>query len=118
MIKYKEALKKYNEGSDKWCIPRKGSEDYLKIRSMMNKISQISNIKMKDKLDLFNVSGRNNNCFFNSIYLLLKETKNFKLKSGSDLRKYLCNTFLQKANINQTIKKCITYLELVKFWIN
>ena len=44
MIKYKDALKKYNEGSDKWCIPRKGSEDYLKIRGMMNKISQISQI--------------------------------------------------------------------------
>ena len=115
MIKYKDALKKYNEGSDKWCMPRKGSKDYLKIRSMMNKISTI---KMKDKLDLFNVSGRNNNCFFNSIYLLLKETNNFKLKSGSDLRKYLCNTFVKKENLNKTIKTFITYLELAKFWIN
>ena len=121
MIKYKDALKKYNEGSDKWCMPRKGSEDYVKIRGMMNKISQISqisNIKMKDKLDLFNVSGRNNNCFFNSIYLLLKEKTSFKLKSGSELRKYLCNKILQKANLNKTIKKFITYLELVKFYIN
>jgi hypothetical protein len=133
MIKYKDALKKYNEGSDKWCIPRKGSNDYLKIRSMMNKISKISktsktsktskiskisNIKMKDKLDLLNVSGRNNNCFFNSIYLILKETNNFKLKSGSYLRKYLYNTFLKKENIKKTIKKFMTYLELAQFYIN
>jgi hypothetical protein len=124
MIKYKDALKKYNEGSDKWCMPRKGSEDYLKIRSMMNKISKTSNIshkaiiKMKDKLDLLNVSGRNNNCFFNSIYLILKETNNFKLKSGSYLRKYLYKTFLKKDMIKKTIKKFMTYLELAQTYIN
>lgn len=125
MIKYKDALKKYNEGSDKWCIPRKGSEDYLKIRGMMNKISQISKIskisqisKLKDKLDLLNVSGRNNNCFFNSIYLILKETNNFKLKNGSYLRKYLCDTFLKKKNLKKTIKKFMIYLELAQFYIN
>ena len=60
-MKYIEALKKYNEGKDKWCMPRKGSEDYLNIIRMMKPIS-----KKKDKLDLLNVSGRNNNCFFNS----------------------------------------------------
>jgi hypothetical protein len=115
MIKYIDALKKYNEGSDKWCMPRKGSEDYLKIRSMMNKISQK---KMKDKLDLLNVSGRNNNCFFNSIYLILNETNNFKLNSGYNLRKFLYDTFLKKDMIKRTIKKFITYLELVQFYIN
>ena len=47
-MKYIDALRKYNEGSDKWCIPRKGSEDYLKIRSMMKKISSIQNSKSKD----------------------------------------------------------------------
>ena len=47
-MKYMDALRKYNEGSDKWCIPRKGSEDYLKIRSMMKKISSIQNSKSKD----------------------------------------------------------------------
>jgi hypothetical protein len=34
-MKYIDALKKYNEGKDKWCTPRKGSVDYLKIRKMM-----------------------------------------------------------------------------------
>lgn len=36
-MNYIDALRKYNEGDDKWCVPRKGTEDYLKIRSMMNK---------------------------------------------------------------------------------
>jgi len=40
-MKYIDALKKYNEGKDKWCMPRKGSEDYLKIRKMMKTISKI-----------------------------------------------------------------------------
>ena len=28
-MKYMDALRRYNEGSDKWCIPRKGSADYF-----------------------------------------------------------------------------------------
>ena len=40
-MKYIEALKKYNEGSDKWCMPRKGSADYLKVINLMKKISNI-----------------------------------------------------------------------------
>ena len=72
---------------------------------------------MKDKLDLFNVSGRNNNCFFNSIYLILNETKDFKLKNGSYLRKYLYHIFLKKENLKKTIKKFMTYLELAQFYI-
>jgi hypothetical protein len=35
-MKYIDALRKYNEGKDKWCVPRKGTEDYVKIRNMMN----------------------------------------------------------------------------------
>jgi hypothetical protein len=34
-MKYIDALKKYNEGKDRWCSPKKGSVDYLRIRSMM-----------------------------------------------------------------------------------
>jgi hypothetical protein len=63
------------------------------------------------------VSGRNNNCFFNSIYLLVKETNDGKWKSGSDLRIFLCNIFLQKATIKKTIKRFQTYLELVQFYM-
>jgi hypothetical protein len=38
-MKYISALKKYNEGSDKWCMPRKGSVDYLKIIKAMKENS-------------------------------------------------------------------------------
>jgi hypothetical protein len=38
-MKYISALKKYNEGSDKWCMPRRGSVDYLKIIQMTKKNS-------------------------------------------------------------------------------
>ena len=109
-MKYIDALKKYNEGKDKWCMPRKGSEDYLNIIRMMKPIS-----KKKDKLDLLNVSGRNNNCFFNSIYLVIKDNNDFKkssrysIKKGEDLRKYLCK---------KTIKKYQTYLELAQLYLN
>ena len=51
-MKYIDALKKYNEGKDKWCMPRKGSEDYLNIIKMVKKISNIKKakgIKIKDK---------------------------------------------------------------------
>lgn len=123
-MKYIEALKKYNEGNDKWCAPRKGSVDYLAIRSMMNERSaspikkpkkkKPANPVKKDKLELMNVSGRNNNCFFNSIYLLVKETNTSEWKSGTELRKYLCESFLQKAMIKKTIKRFKTYLELVQ----
>ena len=59
-MKYMDALRKYNEGSDKWCIPRKGSEDYFKIRSMMKKISSIQKSKSKEssKEDLANKNRR------------------------------------------------------------
>ena len=40
-MKYIDALKKYNEGKDKWCIPRKGSVDYLQMMKMVNKITKL-----------------------------------------------------------------------------
>ena len=122
-MKYIDALKKYNEGKDKWCSPRKGSEDYFNIIRM---IKNNSNNK-KDKLNLLNVSGRNNNCFFNSIYLIVKDNDNFKhsnssrsskIESGTHLRKYFCKIFIEKKNIKKTIKKYKTYLELVQFYLN
>jgi hypothetical protein len=59
-MKYMDALRKYNEGSDKWCIPRKGSADYFKIRNMMKKISSIQKSKSKEssKEDIENKNRR------------------------------------------------------------
>jgi hypothetical protein len=47
-MKYIDALKKYNEGKDKWCMPRKGTADYLQIIKMMKKISKIKKSAGKD----------------------------------------------------------------------
>ena len=41
-MKYIDALKKYNEGKDRWCTPRKGTEDYKKILKLMNGTSAAS----------------------------------------------------------------------------
>jgi hypothetical protein len=46
-MKYIDALKKYNEGKDKWCTPRKGSVDYLKIRKMMKEIASAASASPK-----------------------------------------------------------------------
>ena len=117
-MKYIDALKKYNENKDKWCMPRKGSVDYLEIRKMMNEKSAKTKTSSKVKLELLNVSGRNNNCFFNSVYLLLKETSDGgKWKSGSYLRRFLCASFLEKADITRTVRRFLMYLELVQQYI-
>ena len=34
-MKWFEALKKWNQGKDKWCIPRIGSDAYKAVRVMM-----------------------------------------------------------------------------------
>jgi hypothetical protein len=44
-MKYIDALKKYNEGKDKWCMPRKGSEDYLNIIKIVKKVSKNKGVK-------------------------------------------------------------------------
>jgi len=35
-MKYIDALKKYNEGKTKWCMPKRGSVDYIKIKKMVD----------------------------------------------------------------------------------
>jgi len=44
MTKYFEALKEYNKGKDKWCMPRKGTHDYKIIKNIIekNKSSKLS----------------------------------------------------------------------------
>jgi len=34
-MKWIEALKEWNKGNDKWCIPRKGSEAHTAVRAIM-----------------------------------------------------------------------------------
>jgi|UniRef100_A0A6C0CDH2 hypothetical protein len=128
-MKYIDALRKYNENKDKWCMPRRGSVDYLEIRDIMKeKAAKTATKKTSSllpltplsriKLELLNVSGRNNNCFFNSVYLLLKETSDGgKWKSGSYLRRFLTASFLEKAEITRTVRRFLMYLELVQMYI-
>jgi len=46
-MKYIEALKKYNEGKNKWCMPRKGSSDYIIIKKMVDKNYQEKKVSAK-----------------------------------------------------------------------
>jgi hypothetical protein len=48
-MKYIDALKKYNEGKDRWCSPKKGSVDYLLIRSMMKNKKTSSNSDVSNR---------------------------------------------------------------------
>jgi hypothetical protein len=48
-MKYIDALKKYNEGKDRWCSPKKGSVDYLRIRSMMKQDIKTSSHSFRSK---------------------------------------------------------------------
>ena len=61
----------------------------------------------RDKLKLINVSGRNNNCFFNSLYVIVKNNETFKqlfvddtngnaIRNGSQLRKYICELLVHR----------------------
>ena len=34
---YMDALKKFNEGKTGWCVPRKGTADYVKVMGLMSK---------------------------------------------------------------------------------
>ena len=34
-MKWIEALREYNKGKSKWCIPRKGSDDYNAVKAIM-----------------------------------------------------------------------------------
>jgi len=79
-----DALRRYNEGSDKWCIPRKGSADYFKIREMMKKISSIQKSKSKEssKEDIEN-KNRRIRILQAAIKRRLTAKKNAKSKSSS-----------------------------------
>jgi len=49
MTKYFEALKEYNHGKDKWCMPRKGSDDYKLIIKIVEKNKGIKSLSKVSK---------------------------------------------------------------------
>ncbi len=61
-MKYIDALKKYNEGKTKWCMPKRGSVDYIKIKKMVDKnYSPKNKILLKSKsvskVDISNITN-------------------------------------------------------------
>jgi len=57
-MKYIEALKKYNEGKDKWCTPRKGTEDHQKILKMMKENRSASAASAKQIASVISASSK------------------------------------------------------------
>ena len=90
-MKYIDALKKYNEGKDKWCMPRKGSEDYLNIIKMVKKISNIKKKGIKNKKD--NKDKKDS------------KDKKIKILQGAIKRKLIMNEKKVSTNINDSSSK-------------
>ena len=92
-MKYIDALKKYNEGKDKWCIPRKGSVDYLQMMKMVNKITKLKKSAGKntstDKKD--KDKDKDNDTKIKNIQAIIK--RRLVLNKNSDVKtiKYISN---------------------------
>ena len=90
-MKYIDALKKYNEGKDKWCMPRKGSEDYLNIIKIVKKISNIKKKGINNKKD--NKDKKDS------------KDKKIKILQGAIKRKLIMNEKKVSTNINDSSSK-------------
>ncbi len=108
MIKYMDALKKYNEGNDKWCMPRKGSEDYLKIINMMKKKSNIQKSKVSKDVhsDINKRDIQENNRHIKLLQAAIKRrlTKNNKSISG-----HIINNSDKESLISNVVSKAPNY---------
>jgi len=76
----------------------------------------MNTIDKEDSLKLLNVSGRYNNCFYNAVYLVIKDidifkrtTKCYNITNGTKLRKYLCENIIGRSH-----KNFLEYLKLAK----
>ncbi len=76
----------------------------------------MNSLDKNDNLKLLNVSGKYNNCFYNSIYLVIKDndkfkltTKSYNITNGTKLRKYLCDNI-----ISRSTKSFVEYLKIAK----
>lgn len=74
----------------------------------------------RDNLKLLNVSGKNNNCFFNSVYIAIKNNETFKevfanasydykIRNGTQLRKYITEFLIYRSH-----KRFKSYLEMAQ----
>ena len=49
MNKWVTALKKWNQGKSKWCVPRKGSTSHKEVMDIMAGKSKVIKVKSKPK---------------------------------------------------------------------
>ncbi len=94
-MKYIDALKEYNEGKTKWCMPRKGSEDYIKIKRMIDK-----NYSPKNKTILKSKSKSKSK----PIYKPLSKTANIYNEAYKSLSKE-SQTVIDKVSQKPNLKK-------------
>ena len=45
-MKWVEALKKFNSGKGEWCVPRKGTQEYDEVMSIMSTIKKTGGISI------------------------------------------------------------------------
>ena len=84
-MKYIEALRKYNEGKTKWCMPRKGSSDYMIIKKMVDKNYQEKKASLKSSVKSMKHSDVYNSLSKQSKIIIDKASKKPKLKKSTNL---------------------------------
>lgn len=52
-MKWIDALKIWNRGNDKWCIPRKNSSEYMEVQSIMAGIAAPSHAQMTEEAEIY-----------------------------------------------------------------
>lgn len=91
-MKYIDALKKYNEGKDKWCIPRKGSADYLQMMKMVNKITKLKKSAGKNtSTDKDKDKDKNNDTKIKNIQAIIKRRLVLNKNRNAKVINYISN---------------------------
>lgn len=90
-MKYIDALKKYNEGKDKWCIPRKGSADYLQMMKMVNKITKIKKSAGKNTSTDKKDKDKDNDTKIKNIQAAIKRQLVLNKNRDIKIMKYISN---------------------------
>lgn len=86
-----DALKEFNKGSSTWCIPKKGSEGYNKVKSHMTNNTTTKNLEktINDRLVVKsivgNISGRRGRIAPVEQKILEDDVKKFKQLTGRDV---------------------------------
>jgi hypothetical protein len=102
-MKYIDALKKYNEGKDKWCTPRKGSVDYLKIKKMMKDMASAS--PKKASVSAKSASSKKTSSIIASLRKKVSPKTTF-YKNANMIQRFLKNKLiLTKNNLDTRVQR-------------